>query len=92
MSAKEEKMIPCIMTERIVSIEQKVSSLPNMEQSLKNIEIAIAGSENLGLEGFAKRLHKQERITRSHQKIIWAGLGIIGFIAGALELYRTFAQ
>jgi hypothetical protein len=83
---KHEEM-NCVQDERIRSIESKLASLANIEQSIKNIEIGLIGSDQLGIPGLVKRVDKHSESIRFIQKIYWIAIGAIGLISIIWTVY-----
>jgi hypothetical protein len=79
----KENMIPCINEERFKIIESRVGTLEEIKQSLKNIEIALIGSDKLGVPGVIKTVDKHSKSLLILQRItyivygIGLGLGIV---------------
>jgi hypothetical protein len=62
--------------------------MAEMNQTLKNIEIALVGSDKIGLEGMVSRVNKHENSIQVMQKIIWVGTGCVGLIVVLWEVIK----
>jgi hypothetical protein len=84
-----ENMQPCTMVDRIIKIEENLRRLDSIDQSVKNIETALIGSEKIGLEGMVSRVNKHEKSIQSMNRIIWIGTGCAGLIVVLWEVIKV---
>jgi hypothetical protein len=89
---KQEIMYPCVYEERFKDIDRKLDSLTEIQQSLKNIEIAIAGSEKLGIKGIASRLNSHATAIMWLQRIVYIGIGAISTISIIYQVVKDFSK
>lgn len=76
MAEKNKEMIPCMNEERLKMIESRVNTLEDIKQSLKNIEIALIGSDVLGVPGVIKTVDKHSKSLLVLQRITYIVYGI----------------
>lgn len=76
MTEKNKEMTPCLNEERLKMIESRIGTLEDIKQSLKNIEIALIGSDTLGVPGVIKTVDKHSKSLLVLQRITYIVYGI----------------
>jgi hypothetical protein len=87
----------CVQDARIQAIESRLDLLPEIKQTMTNIEMAITGSRQLGLDGIIGRQEKQSTelekaksdIARIN-RMIYIGYGGIGVLSILWAVFKEF--
>jgi hypothetical protein len=87
----------CPQDVRIRMIESKLDLLPDIKQTMTNIEMSIAGSKQLGIDGIVGRQEKQGIEIEKNKsdiakinKMIYIGYGGIGVISIIWAVFKEF--
>ena len=79
---------PCVMKDRIKSMEDQLCSLTAIEKSIKRIEVAIIGDDDADIEGLASKVRRHEKQLNTIQRVMWIGSGAVGLTLIIWEIFK----